>query len=133
MVEDNNSVYITSVGSCLPGRAIGNDEVENILGLIHGLPCKYKQYVLKANGIKKRYYAIDDEGKPTHLTAHLAVSAINNALSAAGISSSNIDSLSIGTITPDLVVPGIASQVHGRLGGGIMDLMSCTRTWHRQH
>ena len=36
------NVYITSTGHYLPGKAVDNDEVENVLGLIHGKKSRLK-------------------------------------------------------------------------------------------
>ncbi len=53
------SVYITSLGTFLPGPPIANDEMESYLGLVGGKPSRVRQRILKQNGIQFRHYAID--------------------------------------------------------------------------
>ena len=40
------NVYINSTGHFLPGKAISNDEIEDILGLIHGKKSRLKNKIL---------------------------------------------------------------------------------------
>ena len=53
------SVYITASGHFLPGPAISNDEMEPLLGYVHGKPSRLKRRILQSNGIHTRHYAID--------------------------------------------------------------------------
>ncbi len=120
-----NHVYITSAGAFLPNDPIENHEIEQVLGLVGGKPSHYRELVLNANGIKKRYYAMNREGRATHLNEELAANAINAALSNRKLSIEQIDFLATATTIPDLKVPGFASMVHGRLGGrNSMDILS---------
>ena len=80
--------------------------------------------MLDANGIEKRHFAIDRDGRTQMLNEELAVAAIRAALQSRGIATSDIGMLATGTTQGDLPVPGFASMVHGRLGGGPMEVLS---------
>jgi 3-oxoacyl-[acyl-carrier-protein] synthase-3 len=54
----------------------------------------------------------------------LAANAISDALLNRGIGVDDIDMLAAATTWPDTLVPGFASMVHGRVGGGVMDVLS---------
>ncbi len=115
--------YITGVGSYLPGDPVGNDEIESYLGSTNGSP-RIRERMLRANGIEKRHYAIDTEGNTLMLNEELAERAIRSALSGAGLTPRDVQMLATGTTQGDLAVPGFASMVHGRLGGGPMEILS---------
>jgi 3-oxoacyl-[acyl-carrier-protein] synthase-3 len=117
------SAYITSVGSYLPGEPIGNDEIESYLGSGNGSD-RIRRRMLEANGIEKRHYAIDRQGRTTMLNEELAETAVRNALQDRGLTAKDIGMLATGTTQGDLPVPGFASMVHGRLGGGPMEVLS---------
>jgi len=117
------NAYITSIGSFLPGKAIPNDQMEQVLGLVDGQPSRLRKRILKSNGIKSRHYAINN-GKPSHLNEEMAALAVKSALKARNMSLENIDMLAAGTTMPDILVPGFASMIHGRLGGTATDILS---------
>lgn len=115
--------YITGVGSYLPGDPVGNDDIERYLGSTNG-SSRIKDRMLEANGIEKRHYAIDTDGKTLMLNEELAERAVRGALSEAGRSTRDLQMLATGTTQGDLAVPGFASMVHGRLGGGPLEVLS---------
>lgn len=108
-------VYITSSGSFLPNNPISNTEMEDYLGRINGKDSRAKERVLKQNGIKTRYYAINKKQETTHSNAQLAINAIQNALKNSAIRASEIELLCTGTTQGDLPIPGFASMVHAGL------------------
>ncbi|HEY4485661.1 MAG TPA: 3-oxoacyl-ACP synthase, partial [Nitrospiria bacterium] len=55
----SRDVYITAMGKFLPGEPISNEEMESYLGFVDGKASRARRRVLKQNGIKTRYYAID--------------------------------------------------------------------------
>ena len=57
------SVYINSTGRFLPGPAIDNESIEDVLGLVDGKPSRLKKRILKNNGIQTRHYAINAQHK----------------------------------------------------------------------
>jgi len=117
------TAYITSVGAYLPGEPIGNDDLEAYIGTIAGSE-RIRRRMLEANGIEKRHYAIDRSGATLMLNEELAEKAIRSALANRGITPRDVGMLATGTTQGDLPVPGFASMVHGRLGGGPMEVLS---------
>ncbi|ROR94904.1 3-oxoacyl-[acyl-carrier-protein] synthase-3 [Sinobacterium caligoides] len=120
-----SNAYITATGEFLPGEVIDNDHMEAVLGLVNDQPSRFRRRILQSNGIKQRHYALDASGQPTHMTEELAALAIQQAISYASITLEDVQMLSVGTTIPDLLAPGIASMVHGRIKGGPMDILSC--------
>lgn len=117
-------VYITSAGRFLPGKPISNKDMEEYLGLVDNKRSRYRSLVLRSNRIKTRYYALE-KGRQTYLNEELLVNAIQDALdNNSGISLDDIKMLSVGTTIPDVIAPGFASMVHGRLGGPSMEISS---------
>jgi len=115
--------YITGVGAYLPGEPVGNEEIEQYLGSIDG-SSRVRERMLATNGIEKRHYAIDTSGNTVMLNEQLAERALREAISAAGLTPGDVQMLATGTTQGDLAVPGFASMVHGRLGGGPMEILS---------
>lgn len=105
------NVYVTGLGAYFPGPAIDNDNVERVLGLVHGKPSRMKRRVLAQNGIRTRHYALDDDGKSTHQNEELAREAIGLALADAGCEPKDVKCLSVGTSQADLLLPGFGSMV----------------------
>ncbi|NMM47334.1 3-oxoacyl-[acyl-carrier-protein] synthase III C-terminal domain-containing protein [Marinigracilibium pacificum] len=110
-----NEVYITSAGKFLPNSPISNDEMEEYLGKINGNSSKIKEKILKQNGIKTRYYAIDKNQQSTHTNAEISALAIIDAIKKSEVNEKDIELISAGTTQGDLPVPGFASMVHGEL------------------
>ena len=108
-------VYITSSGVFLPNKAISNSEIEDYLGKINGKPSRAKKRILNQNGIKERYYAINDKQETTHSNSQLAINAVKNAMEKSSLRIQNIELLSTGTTQGDLPIPGFASMVHAGL------------------
>lgn len=111
-----NNVYITKIEKYLPNEPVYNDEMEEILGLINGNKSKSRSLILRNNGIKTRYYALDKNGNITHNNAKLASLAVNKLFDK-NVKLENIDLLTAGTSSPDVIQPAHALMVHGELGG----------------
>jgi hypothetical protein len=47
--SDNHAVYINALGQFLPGEPVGNDQIEDRLGMIGGRPSRLKSRILKQN------------------------------------------------------------------------------------
>ena len=58
------NVYVTGVGSFLPGEAISNERIDDFIAPLNSLSHRIKERILKDNGIQTRHYGIDAEGKP---------------------------------------------------------------------
>lgn len=118
------SAYLTGFGSYLPGEPVDNDGIAARLGGDDAVTARIRQRILDANGIRYRHYALDDSGEPTELNEQLAVKALQSALDDRGIGAEDLRMLACATTIGDVLVPGFASMVHGRLGGGPMQLLS---------
>jgi len=110
------NAYITSTGTFLPGPPIGNEEMEDILGCVHGKPSRLKARILKSNGIRTRHYAIDRNHRTTHSNFDMAVAAAKTCLDGSSVPARSIGMLSCATTQGDMVIPGFGSMVQAGLG-----------------
>src|SRR5579859_3283098 len=116
--------YITGVGAYLPGDPIDNQQLADQFGDGTARDAALRRRTLAANGIRTRHYAVDSKGSTTMLNEELAAHAAQRALADRGLPASAVRMLATGTTQGDVLVPGFASMVHGRLGGGPMELLS---------
>jgi len=116
-------VYITKAAKCLPNDAISNDEMEDYLGLINETASKARRLILRNNKIVTRYYALDKNGKSTHNNAELTNNAILELFDDS-FTAQDMELLSCGTTTPDVLVPSHAAMVHGLLKNKTVELNS---------
>ena len=116
--------YITGIGAYLPGEPVDNEQLMNRLTDGTTRSARLGRQALAANGIRTRHYAVDDQGRTLMLNEELAANAARRALADRGIPASAVRMLATGTTQGDVLVPGFASMVHGRLGGGPMELLS---------
>jgi 3-oxoacyl-[acyl-carrier-protein] synthase III len=116
--------YITGVGAYLPGDPVGNTELAARFGDCSPRGAARRRRALAANGIRTRHYAVDNQGLTVMLNEELAAHAALRALQDRGLPVSAVRMLATGTTAGDVLVPGFASMVHGRLGGGPMELLS---------
>ena len=116
-------VFITRSAKFLPNSPVSNDEMEDYLGKIDGVPSKGKGLTLRNNGIKTRYYAIDKQGKSTHSNAKMAALAIEK-LTDGEFKETDIELLACGTASPDNHMPSHAAMVHGEMNAGPLELIS---------
>jgi len=123
MVATANA-YLTGFGRYLPGAPVDNDGIAARLGGDDAVTERIRRRILDANGIRQRHYALDEHGEATELNEELAVKALRAAFADRGIDASDIRMLACATTMGDVLVPGFASMVHGRLGGGPMQLLS---------
>lgn len=116
----SSDVYVTATGSYLPLEAVGNEEIESVLGMVGGKPSKARRLVLRNNGIRKRHYALDrTTGQAVMSNAQMAARAVE-ALGATGA----VDSLAAATSRPDQLMPGHGVMVHGELGWPRLEVVS---------
>ena len=97
--------------------------MEAKLGMINGKASRARSVVLRNNGIKTRYYAIDANGKPTHTNAGLVKEAINK-LCDKTFALADIQMLGCGTTSPDQLLPSHASMVLGEIGTRPIEIIS---------
>ncbi|MEJ6584007.1 MAG: beta-ketoacyl-ACP synthase III [Crocinitomicaceae bacterium] len=110
-----SEVYITKTANFLPNTAVSNDEMESYLGEIGERASKSRRIVLRNNGIKERYYALDKDGNVTHTNAQIAAQSIQNLMDNDPAKLKEIDLLTCGTSIPDQLMPSHAVMVHGEL------------------
>lgn len=118
-------VFITATGTYLPNLPVYNDDMERYLGLINGKPSRVKHVVLRQNGIKSRYYALDENQRMTHTNAELAFRSIKKLFADERIPG-DVDVLVCATGNPDQMLPSHASMVHGLMKNKPMELFSCS-------
>ncbi len=99
--------------------------MEQYLGLINSKPSRVRRIVLKQNGIKSRYYALDKNQKITHTNAELAFRSIQKLFPDEKIPE-GIDVLACATGNPDQLLPSHASMVHGLMKNRPMELYSAS-------
>jgi len=116
-------VYITRAGKFLPNEPISNDKMESYLGLINDAASKARRIILRNNGIITRYYALDTNGNATHSNAEMANLAIEK-LYDESFTKNDVELLSCGTSTPDLMLPSHAAMVHGFMKNKSVELNS---------
>src|SRR6202453_1388662 len=121
-----NEVYITGAGAFLPGDPVDNEQLSARFAADTPRAAKLLSRTLAANGIKTRHYAVDDSGMTLMLNEELAAEPARRALANRGLGPHQVSMLATGTTQGDLLVPGFASMVHGRLGGGPMEVLSAS-------
>lgn len=109
------NVYITGVGSFLPGEAISNERIDDFIAPLNSLSHRIKERILKDNGIQTRHYGIDAEGKTLYSATELAAQAVKDGLSHAGAELSDITLLVSGTSGGDVLAPGMGNMLQGEL------------------
>lgn len=118
-----SDAYITNLSRFLPNNAVSNEEMESFLGLINGEKSRIKSLILRNNGIKTRYYALDKNGKYTHTNAQLVCEAIKK-IEEQGFNLIDLDLLALGTGSPDQLLPSHAAMVQGLLKNRTMEVIS---------
>jgi 3-oxoacyl-[acyl-carrier-protein] synthase III len=110
-----HDVYINGLGAFLPGEPVASKDMEDHIGRIGGVPCKYKSLILRQNRIKTRHYALNRTGEATHSNSEMAANAIADAIRKSEINAKDISFLATSTTLGDLLVPGLASHVHAQI------------------
>ncbi len=119
------SVYITDIAVYLPNEPIGNEAIEDVLGQVGDRPSRARRIILRSNGIKSRYYAIDPETrKATHNNAELTAAAVKQLENEHFSLASDLDALVCGTTMPDQLLPNHAVMVQGVLGSADREVVA---------
>src|SRR5690554_332286 len=105
------NVYITKASKFLPNEPVDCDEMGEYIGIVNGSE-RVKRIVLRNNGIITRYYALDNSGNITHSNAELTFKAIEYLLDS-DFQMKDIELISVGTSSPDQLLPSHAAMVHG--------------------
>lgn len=106
----NDSVYINRFSVFFPNQPVGNDEMEQYIGLVNKKSLLAKRLILGKNGIENRYYALDKSGRVTHTNVEMAANAVKGLLNER-LALNDIDLLSCGTATPEQVMPSHGAMV----------------------
>ena len=118
------SVYITSTGAFLPGPPVAVDEVEGVLGAVHGKPSSLRVQIQKANKIQTRHYAINEHQQTTHSNTQMASNAATQCLDRAFIPREKVGMLAVATTQGDHPAPGMASMVQAELGLAELEILT---------
>jgi len=110
-------VFINDLAAFMPNEPVSNDEIEDVLGKINDIPSRTRKIMLRNNKIETRYYAVDRAtGRMTHTNAQLTAEAVKRLKPYEDFRLADIECMSCGTTTPDLLFPGHALMVLGELG-----------------
>ncbi len=100
---------IIGTGSYLPENRLTNADLAAELAQ-QGVETS-DDWIVERTGIRARHFAADNQG-----CSDLATEAARKALDAAGLAASDIDLIIVGTSTPDMVFPSVATMVQHKLG-----------------
>ncbi|WP_086666305.1 3-oxoacyl-ACP synthase III family protein [Lentzea kentuckyensis] len=107
------AVHILSTGTALPGPRIDNAT----LAQRFGMSVVWQQWVDEFIATHSRHLSTNlDTGEIDHTLTDLGEEAGRRAMSAAGVSSEDIDLVVMGTATPDLLMPATVNMIADRLG-----------------
>jgi len=95
---------IAGTGRYLPEKILTNADLEKMVDTT-------AEWIKSRTGVERRHCCA-----PEQTTSDMCVEAAKIAIDDAGISVSDIDMVLIGTTTPDLIFPNIATLVQHRLG-----------------
>jgi 3-oxoacyl-[acyl-carrier-protein] synthase III len=95
---------IGGTGRYLPERVLTNADMEKIVDTTD-------EWIRTRTGIEERHVATDDEQ-----TSDLCVNAAKIAMADAGVDPQDIDLIVIGTTSPDLLFPNVATIVQHKMG-----------------
>ncbi len=95
---------ISGTGRYLPERVLTNFDLEKMVETTD-------EWIRTRTGVERRHVCADDE-----TTSDMCVEAAKHAMEAAGKTPADVDMVIIGTTTPDLIFPNIATLVQHRLG-----------------
>jgi 3-oxoacyl-[acyl-carrier-protein] synthase-3 len=109
-VDSKLSARIVATGVHLPGKPIGNDEIEQRVGpLPDGL--------LESMHMHQRYWMIDREtGEHLDSNSGMAAKAMTEALQRAGLEPEELELLIVATGSPDYSLPPTVAFVQDKLG-----------------
>jgi len=97
-------VKISALGTYVPPRLLTNADLEKMVETSN-------DWIVERVGIRERH--VVDKGVAT---SDLATEAAKKALAERGISAHDIDSIVVGTVTPDMLFPSTACLVQHKLG-----------------
>jgi 3-oxoacyl-[acyl-carrier-protein] synthase-3 len=117
-------VYITATGRFLPGEPVPSDEIEEYIGVAGKATSNLREQTVANAGIKTRHYAIDKQQQTVYSISQMSAQAIREAAARAGVDLDDIELIAAGTSIPELILPGMASMVHGELGNAPCEIIT---------
>ena len=99
-----NSIRILATGSYLPEKIMSNEDFEKIIDTSD-------EWITTRTGIKRRHYVEDGMWNKD-----MCVLAAQQALEQAGLTADDIGGIVVGTVSNEMGVPSVASQVQRELG-----------------
>ena len=95
---------VTGVGAYLPEDVVTNADLAKVVDTTD-------EWIVERTGIRQRHRIA-----PGHGVSDLATEAARRALAAAGRTPADVDLIIVGTTTPDLTFPAVATMVQRKLG-----------------
>jgi len=117
-------VYLKSAGLYLPGNAIDNEGMDAYIAPLNRSSARIKQRILAENGIKQRYYAIDQQGNTVVSNATMAARAVSDCLDKGHIALNQVSLLASGSSGGDAIMPGLANMIQGELAAQPLETLS---------
>jgi 3-oxoacyl-[acyl-carrier-protein] synthase-3 len=97
-------VKISALGTYVPPRVLSNFDLEKMVDTNN-------EWILERTGIRERHLV--DKGVAS---SHLATEAARNALAQRGMEPTELDTIIVATVTPDMLFPATACLVQDRIG-----------------
>jgi len=117
-------VYLESAGYFMPGEPVANADMDRYIAPLNRLSGRIKQRILAENGIKQRYYAIDEAGHTRWTNAAQAANAIRDCLRRQDRGLPDVSLLACGSSGGDVLMPGFANMIQGELAAPPMETLS---------
>ena len=77
--EGFGPVYITGTAAFLPGEPVGCEQMEDFIGRMPAGCSAFGRRALRWNGIQRRHYALDTDGRWLHSNASMCADAVRGA------------------------------------------------------
>lgn len=100
----NIRVKISALGTYVPPRVLSNFDLEKMVDTNN-------EWILERTGIRERHLV--DKGVAS---SHLATEAARKALAQRGMEPTELDTIIVATVTPDMLFPATACLVQDRIG-----------------
>ena len=94
---------VTGIGTFVPEKIIDNHYFESIIET-------NDEWIQSRTGIKTRHFAAENE-----YTSHLCLGAAKSLQEETGCSFDDVDFIIVASVTPDQVMPSVASQIQNKL------------------
>jgi 3-oxoacyl-[acyl-carrier-protein] synthase-3 len=120
-VYDQPVSRITSVGTCVPDRYVGNDELAALVEAPPALKKRLASFILRTTGTRTRTYA-----PPGTSPSDLALAAAHHALDQAGLQPRDLDTLIFASTDMDTLEPATANILQHKLGIPVVNSFDVT-------